>query len=58
MTTLIFVSNTTMEHGKMEVNSVVTGQGDNLQLIEIRKVKTDFASTNDYLISHNVQPRE
>lgn len=53
MTTLIFVSNTTMEHGKMEVNSVATGQGDNLQLIEIRKIDRDFSSGDDYLAFRN-----
>lgn len=37
----------------MELNSVATGQDDNLQLIEIRKVKTDFASTNDYMDFRN-----
>jgi len=37
----------------MGLNSVATGQDDNLQLIEIRKVKTDFASTNDYMEFRN-----
>ncbi len=37
----------------MGLNSVATGQDDNLQLIEIRKVKTDFASTNDYMDFRN-----
>ena len=37
----------------MGLNSVATGQDDNLQLIEIRKVKTYFASTNDYMDFRN-----
>ncbi len=34
----------------MELNSAEAKQGDNLQLIEIRKIKSDFGSGNDYLI--------
>lgn len=37
----------------MGLNSVATVQDDNLQLIEIRKVKTDFASSNDYMAFRN-----
>lgn len=37
----------------MELNSAATEQGNNLQLIEIRKIKSVFASSNDYLVFRN-----
>lgn len=50
MITLIFVSDTTMENGKMGLNSIAK---ERVQLIEIRKVKSDFASSNEYMDFRN-----
>lgn len=37
----------------MGLNSAAVGQCNNFQLFEIRKIKSDFASDNDYLVFRN-----
>ena len=37
----------------MNANFTTTEQSQNFQLIEIRKIKTDFASSNDYMVFRN-----